>query len=428
VSPGTKVLAALALACACAPVAAEEVMVRVGRLVDVENSKVLEDQAVTIVDGRIASVAPFAAASSMKGTKLVDWSAYTVVPGLMDMHSHLIGDLEQADEAAPLKSSPMRDALLGAQHARQTLRAGFTTVRDVGTYRAYVDVALRDAINAGWVDGPRMWVAGAYVTVPGGGGEVTGTGLPVPDDFRRGVAKGEAQVRKVVDDILDNHADFIKVIATGAVLTAGTEPGANEFSEAEIRAAVEEAAKRGTFVAAHAHGAQGIKDAVRAGVRSIEHGSLIDDEGIALMKQHGTYLVADVYDGDYIDEVGTREHWSEEILRKNRETTDAQRDGFRKAVQAGVNIAFGTDSGVYPHGLNARQFAYQVKYGQTPMQAIQSATIVSARLLRQEANLGSIAAGKFGDMVALACDPLVDIDCMTRVAGVIKGGVSIPLQ
>ena len=203
-----------------------------------------------------------------------------------------------------------------------------------------------------------MFVAGAYVTVPGGGGEVTGTGLPVPDEMRRGVARGEAQVRKVVDDILDNHADFIKIIATGAVLTAGTDPGANEFSEAEIRAAVDEAAKRGTFVAAHAHGAQGIKDAVRAGVRSIEHGSLIDEEGIALMVTHGTYLVADVYDGDYINEVGTREHWSEEVLRKNRETTDAQREGFRKAVKAGVKIAFGTDSGVYPHGLNARQFAY----------------------------------------------------------------------
>jgi imidazolonepropionase-like amidohydrolase len=421
-------LVPVCLALAAGSASADEVMVRVGRLIDVDKATVLTDQAVTIVDGRIASVAPFAAASPMQGTKLIDWSAYTVVPGLMDMHSHLIGDLEQADEAAPLKSSAMRDALLGAKHARATLRAGFTTVRDVGTYRAYVDVALRDAINDGWVDGPRMWVAGAYVTVPGGGGEVTGTGLPVPEEFRRGVAKGEAQVRKVVDDILDNHADFIKVIATGAVLTAGTEPGANEFSEAEIRAAVEEAAKHGTFVAAHAHGAQGIKDAVRAGVRSIEHGSLIDDEGIALMVEHGTYLVADIYDGDYIEEVGTREHWSPEILRKNRETTDAQREGFRKAVKAGVNIAFGTDSGVYPHGLNARQFAYQVKYGQTPMQAIQSATIVSARLLRQEANIGSIAPGKFGDMVALACDPLAQIDCMTKVAGVIKGGVSIPLQ
>ena len=416
------------LALATTPAAAGDVLVRVGRLVDVDNSKVLEDQAVMIVGGRIASVAPFAATSPMQGTKLVDWSAYTVVPGLMDMHSHLVGDLEQADEAAPIKSSAARDAMTGVKHARETLRAGFTTVRDVGTYRAYVDVALRDAINDGWVEGPRMFVAGAYLTVPGGGGEVTGTGMKVPEEMQRGVAKGEAQVRQRVNELFDHKVDFIKAIATGAVLTAGTEPGASEYSESELRAAVEEAAKRGSFVAAHAHGAQGIKDAVRAGVRSIEHGSLIDDEGIALMKQHGTYLVADIYDGDYIEEVGRREGWSEEILRKNRETTDAQRAGFRKAVAAGVNIAFGTDSGVYPHGLNARQFAYHVRYGQTPMQAIQSATIVSARLLGQEKNIGSIAPGKFGDLVALACDPLAQIDCMTKVAGVIKGGAPVPLD
>ena len=423
-----RALLALAFAIAAQAAAADTVVVRAGKLVDVDAGVLLTDQAIVIVDGKVASVAPYAASSFPAGTREVDWSTYTVVPGLMDMHSHLIGDLEQADEAAPIKSSAAREAMTGVLHARQTLRAGFTTVRDVGTYHAYVDVALRDAINAGWVEGPRMFVAGAYVTVPGGGGEVTGTGLAVPEDMRRGVAKGEAQVRKVVNDILDNHADFIKVLATGAVLTAGTEPGASEYSEAEIRAAVEEAAKRGTFVAAHAHGAQGIKDAVRAGVRSIEHGSLIDDEGIALMKQHGTWLVADIYDGDYIDEVGTREHWSAEILRKNRDTTDAQREGFRKAVKAGVKIAFGTDSGVYPHGLNARQFAYQVKYGQTPMQAIQSATINAAQLLRQQDNIGSIAVGKYGDMVAFSCDPLADINCMTKVAGVIKGGESVPLK
>lgn len=405
---------------------AETTVIHAGQLVDVDAGRLLMDQAVTIVDGKVTAVAPWGAGTG--DVKVVDWSKFTVVPGLMDMHSHLIGDIEQADEAAPIKSSAARDALLGVEHARKTLRAGFTTVRDVGTYRAYVDVALRDAIAAGWVEGPRMFVAGAYLTVPGGGGEVTGTGLPVPDEMRRGVAKGEAQVRQRVNEILDNHADFIKVIATGAVLTAGTDPGASEFSEAELRAAVEEATKRGTFVAAHAHGAQGIKNAVRAGVRSIEHGSLIDDEGIALMKEHGTWLVADIYDGDYIEEVGRREHWSEEILRKNRDTTDLQREGFRKAVKAGVNIAFGTDSGVYPHGLNARQFAYQVRYGQTPMQAIQSATINAARLLRQEKEIGSIAPGKSADLVALACDPIASIDCMTQVRGVIKAGASIPLQ
>jgi imidazolonepropionase-like amidohydrolase len=421
-----QIVFATCLALAASAAHADITVIHAGRLVDVDAGKLLLDQAVTVVDGKVTGVAPWGAGTG--DAKVVDWSAFTVVPGLMDMHSHLIGDIEQADEAAPLKSSAARDALIGVEHARKTLQAGFTTVRDVGTYRAYVDVALRDAIAAGWVEGPRMFVAGAYLTVPGGGGEVTGTGLPVPDEMRRGVAKGEAQVRQRVNEILDNHADFIKVIATGAVLTAGTDPGASEFSEAELRAAVEEATKRGTFVAAHAHGAQGIKNAVRAGVRSIEHGSLIDDEGIALMKEHGTWLVADIYDGDYIEEVGRREHWSEEILRKNRDTTDTQREGFRKAVKAGVNIAFGTDSGVYPHGLNARQFAYQVRYGQTPMQAIQSATINAAKLLRQEKEIGSIAAGKSADLVALACDPLASIDCMTQVRGVIKAGASIPLQ
>jgi imidazolonepropionase-like amidohydrolase len=404
------------------------VVVRAGHLVDVDNGTVLEDQAVMIVDGKVSSVVPFAASTFPAGLVPLDWSAYTVVPGLMDMHSHLVGDIEQADEAAPIRSSGARDALIGVEHARKTLRAGFTTVRDVGTYRAYVDVALRDAIAAGWVEGPRMFVAGAYLTVPGGGGEVTGTGMAVPDEMRRGVAANEAEVRKRVNEILDNHADFIKVIATGAVLTAGTDPGASEFSEAELRAAVEEAARRGSFVAAHAHGAQGIKNAVRAGVRSIEHGSLIDDEGIALMKAHGTWLVADIYDGDYIEEVGRRERWSDEILRKNRDTTDLQREGFRKAVQAGVNIAFGTDSGVYPHGLNARQFAYHVRYGQTPMQAIQSATINAANLLRREKDIGSIAPGKAADLVALACDPIASIDCMVQVRGVIKDGRTVPLD
>ncbi len=419
---------AISLAAGSAGASSDIVVVRAGHLIDVENETLLDDQAVMIVDGKVASVSPFAATSLPAGLVPVDWSAYTVVPGLMDMHSHLIGDLEQADEAAPIKSSAARDAMTGVLHARQTLRAGFTTVRDVGTYRAYVDVALRDAIAAGWLEGPRMFVAGAYLTVPGGGGEVTGTGMAVPEEMQRGVAKGEAQVRQRVNELLDNKVDFIKAIATGAVLTAGTDPGANEYSEAELRAAVQEAAKRGTFVAAHAHGAQGIKDAVRAGVRSIEHGSLIDDEGIALMKQHGTWLVADIYDGDYIEEVGRRDGWSAEILRKNRETTDAQRDGFRKAVAAGVNIAFGTDSGVYPHGTNARQFAYHVRYGQTPMQAIQSATINAAKLLGRERELGSIAAGKAADLVAVACDPLADIDCLMQIRGVMKDGKSVPLE
>jgi imidazolonepropionase-like amidohydrolase len=212
------------------------------------------------------------------------------------------------------------------------------------------------------------------------------------------------------------------------VLTAGTTPGAAEYSEAEIRAAVDEAAQYGIFVAAHAHGAEGIKRAVRAGVRSVEHASYLDDEGIALMKKHDTWLVADIYNGDYIAEVGRRDHWSEEILRKNDQTTQTQRDGFAKAVKAGVHIAFGTDSGVYPHGDNARQFAYMVRYGLTPMQAIRAATLSSAQLLAREQDLGSIATGKFADLIAVEGDPLQDIDKLRQVRGVIKAGRQIRLD
>ncbi len=228
--------------------------------------------------------------------------------------------------------------------------------------------------------------------------------------------------------LISGGATVIKVIATGAVLTAGTTPGAAEYSEAEIRAAVDEAAQYGIFVAAHAHGAEGIKRAVRAGVRSIEHGSYLDDEGIALMKKHGTWLVADIYNGDYIAETGRRDHWSEEILRKNEETTQRQREGFAKAAKAGVRIAFGTDSGVYPHGDNGRQFAYMVRYGLTPMDAIRAATLNSAQLLGKEQELGSIASGKFADMIAVEGDPLLDIDKLRQVRGVIKAGRQIRLD
>ncbi|HEV8694456.1 MAG TPA: amidohydrolase family protein [Lysobacter sp.] len=404
---------------------AETLVVRAGRMIDVEHGRVLTDQAIRIEDGRIAGIAPYTA--DISSARLLDWSRYTVLPGLMDMHTHIADEGQSADPATPLKSNPARDAFIGAKNARDTLRAGFTTVRDVGVYRGFADVALRDAINAGLIPGPRMFVAGAYITVPGGGGEITGLpqGTVVPDEFRRGVSKGEQDVRKHVNALLDGGADFIKVIATGAVLTAGTEPGQSEYTEAEIRAAVEAAAKRGTFVTAHAHGAEGIKRAVRAGVRSIEHGSLIDDEGIALMKQHGTWLVADIYNGDYIDTVGRQQGWSEEILRKNIETTDKQREGFRKAVKAGVNIAYGTDSGVYPHGDNARQFTYMVRYGMTPMQAIRSATIDPARLLGKDQELGSIAPGKAADLIAVDGDPLINIAVLEHVEAVIRNGTLV---
>jgi imidazolonepropionase-like amidohydrolase len=406
-----------------------KLLIHAGHVLDVETGKMLDDQDIRIEDGRILSISAHAK-SKLPGAEELDWSAFTVVPGLMDMHTHLADEGQTADPAAPLHSTPARDAFIGASNARLTLQAGFTTVRDVGVYRGFADVALRDAINAGLVPGPRMFVAGAYITITHGGGEITGLkrGTVVPEEFRRGVANSEAEVRQKVNALLDGGADFIKVIATGAVLTAGTEPGQSEYSEAEIRAAVEEAARRGTFVAAHAHGAEGIKRAVRAGVRSIEHGSLIDDEGIALMKEHGTWLDADIYNGDYIDTVGREQGWSEEILRKNTETTEAQREGFHKAVKAGVKISFGTDAGVYPYGDDARQFAYMVRYGLTPLQAIRSATIDSARLLDREKDLGSISIGKIADLVAIACDPIGNIECLRQIRGVVKDGRAVSLN
>lgn len=409
-------------------VLAETLFVRAGRVVDVEGGRVLGDQVVRIEDGKVSAVGAASGAAIPAGARVIDWSRYTVLPGLIDLHTHIVGDIQSSNIAAPLLSSGARDALVGAGNARVTLEAGFTTIRDVGVNRAFTDVALRDAISSGLVDGPRMFVAGAYVTVSQGGGDIVGLAPDVvlPPEFRRGIANSPEQVRQRVRELLAGGADFIKVIATGAVLTSGTTPSAPEYSEAEIRAAVEEAANAGTYVAAHAHGAEGVKRAVRAGVRTIEHGSYLDDEGIALMKKHGTWLVADIYNGDYIDEVGRREGWPENYLRKNRETTDIQRQAFAKAVKAGVRIAFGSDAGVYPHGQNARQFAYMVKYGLTPLQAIRAATLDAARVLGREEEIGSISAGKWADMIAVEGDPLGDVEKLRTIAAVMKGGVVIP--
>jgi imidazolonepropionase-like amidohydrolase len=423
----TRFIAALfALFMMTAPAAAETLFVRAGRLVDVVNGRVLTDQLIRIEDGRFAEVSPYSGAPA--DARVLDWSNYTVLPGLMDMHTHLIGDISSDNIAEPLMSSQARDALIGVANARATLRAGFTTVRDVGTYRAFTDVALRDAINDGIVEGPRMYVAGAYITVSGGAGEVTGMApdIVLPPEFRRGVANNESEIRQRVRELISGGADVIKVLATGAVFTAGTSPGASEYSEAELRAAVEEAAQHGVYVAAHAHGAEGIHNAVRAGVRSIEHGSYMDAEGIELMRRRPVWWVADVYNGDYTDEVGHRDGWSEEILRKNAETTQTQRDAFRRGVRAGVKIAFGTDAGIFPHGENARQFAYMVANGMTPMQAIQSATINSAQLLDHEDEIGSVRVGRRADLVAVAGDPLADVNLLfTALVGVMKDGVVV---
>jgi imidazolonepropionase-like amidohydrolase len=399
-------------------------VLRAGWLVNADAGTVERNRAIVIRGDRVEAVRdgsdPLPA-----GARVIDLTGYTVLPGLIDLHTHL-ADAQSGDPLGPLARSEEQVALDGVRNARATLLAGFTTVRDVGTYRAFVDVTLKRAIEAGGVPGPRMSVAGAYITVPGGGGEVVGdTTVPVPAEMRRGVARGVGQVRERVRYLLDGGADFIKVIATGAVLTVGTEPGLPEFTEDEIRAAVEEAARRGTYVTAHAHGAEGAANAIRAGVRSIEHGSLLDEATLQLMRDRGVWLVADIYDGDYIDSVGRAERWPAETLRKNDQTTEAQRVVFRRAVALGVKMGYGTDSGVYPHGWNARQLPYMTRYGMTPMQAIRSATIDAARLMGWEDRVGSIAPGRFADLIALEGPGWSDLSRYAAIPFVMKGGVVV---
>jgi imidazolonepropionase-like amidohydrolase len=408
-----------------APMSEGRVVIRAGKLVDVDAGEVLADRAIVVRGDRIDTVVSADAAPD--ADRVIDLSGSTVLPGLIDCHAHMIGEVETGHGYAGLvMRTGAQEAFTGVRNARDTVMAGFTTVRDVGTFRAFVDVALRDAIDAGDVVGPRMLCAGAYVTCSGGGGDVTGLApdvdAVVPVDLRFGVADSADEVRQRVRKILHGGADFIKMIATGAVLTEGTTPGAPEFSEAEIRAAVEEAALYGTIVAAHAHGAEGIKRAVRAGVRSIEHGSLMDDEAIEMMAAQGTFLVADIYFGDWIEEEGRRAGWSPDVLRKNEETTEAQRQGFTKAVKAGVKLAYGTDSGGYPHAWVGKQFAYMVRHGMTPTESIRSATSVAAELLGWSDRVGSIAPGKLADLIAVPGDPTDDVSLLESVPFVMKGG------
>ncbi|MET0801827.1 MAG: amidohydrolase family protein [Actinomycetota bacterium] len=395
------------------------------RLIDTERGDVLTDRAVIVEGERVARVVPSSQAPG--DARHIDLAGHTLLPGLMDMHAHLVGDDDNGQGYAQLvMRSGAQEAVVGVRNARATVMAGFTTVRDIGTFRAFVDVALREGIEAGWFPGPRMMCAGAYVTTPGGAGDVTGLAVDVdevvPRELRFGVTSGVDQMRSTVRQVLRYGADFIKVLATGAVLTTGTKPGMPEFTEDELRAAVEEAEGAGAHVAAHAHGAEGIKRAVRAGVRSIEHGSLMDDEAIELMADRGTYLVADMYDGDYMLEVGPSLGYTDEVIEKVHLTNDAQREGFAKCVKAGVRIAFGTDSGIAPHGLNARQFPFYVRYGLTPMQAIQSATRWSAELMRWEDRVGTVAEGLFADLIAVPGDPTDDVSILEQVPFVMKGG------
>ncbi len=394
------------------------VAIRAGRLLDVESGRMLTDQVIIVRDGRIQAVGP-----NLKlpdEASLIDLSKQTVLPGLVDCHTHL-ADLADSEPLSLLRKSAVETAYAAIPNARVTLLAGFTTVRDVGVYRAFNDVAMRDAISNGIIVGPRMYVAGAYITISEGAGAMTGLppDIQLPVDYRFGEANSPWEVRQKIRELAHRGADHIKILTTGAVLTHGSNPKSIEFTPEEIQAAVDEAKNFGLRVEAHAHAAEGIKNAIRAGAASIEHATLIDDEGIALAKKRGTYLDMDIYDEECIQSApGT----PADFLQHDHDLAEAQRQNFTKAVRAGVKMTFGTDAGVCPHGINARQFAFMVKYGMTPLQAIRSATVNAADLIGHPELFGSIKAGKSADIIAVAGDPLADIRVLENVAFVMKEG------
>jgi imidazolonepropionase-like amidohydrolase len=415
-------LAFSASAFAQQPAPAPLVAIKAGRLIDVEAGKVLSNQVLLIEGARIKSVGENLPIPS--SAKLIDLSRMTVLPGLIDCHTHLADGAHSTEPLNQIRKSAAQLALESVVNARVTLEAGFTTVRDVGVYRALNDVALRDAINRGDIVGPRMFVAGAYITITDGAGAMTGLApdIQLPLDLRYGEANSPWEVRQKVRLLVHHGADHIKVLATGAVLTHGSNPKSLEFTPEELQAAVEEARSFGLRVEAHAHAAEGIKNAIRAGVASIEHATMIDDEGIALAKERGTYLVMDIYDEECIQEEGRRNNMPADFLEHDRELGELHRRNFAKAVRAGVKMAFGTDAGVCPHGINARQFAFMVRYGMTPMQAIQSATISAADLIGKPDEFGSIRPGKLADLIAVSGDPLADVRVLERVSFVMKEG------
>jgi imidazolonepropionase-like amidohydrolase len=405
-------------AAATAPAPQPVTVIRAGKFIDVERGRELSNQIIVIRGRKIEAVGPNLAIP--EGAKVIDLSNMTVLPGLIDCHTHL-ADLAEAEPLEVLQRTAAESAYAAIPNAAVTLLAGFTTVRDVGVYRAFNDVAMRDAIAKGIIIGPRMYVAGAYITISEGAGAMTGLApdIQLPWDLRYGEANSPWEVRQKIRELAHRGADHIKVLSTGAVLTHGSNPKSIEFTPEELRAAVEEAANFGMKVAAHAHAAEGIKNAIRAGVASVEHATLIDDEGIALAKQHGTYLDMDIYDEECIQsDPGT----PADFLQHDADLAEAQRRNFTKAVHAGVKMTFGTDAGVCPHGINARQFAFMVKYGMTPMQAIQAATVNAADLIGHSELFGSVTAGKSADIIAVSGDPLANIRELENVHFVMKEG------
>ncbi|MDX1405546.1 MAG: amidohydrolase family protein [Woeseiaceae bacterium] len=427
-----KILAAAILTCIATEAGAQDpvsapylpdsgnLSIRCGILVDGIADQPYTFRTVEIVDGRIASIG-----YSEEDVDL-DLSAYTCMPGFIDTHTHIADTLSGADLSEYYSLSDEELVRVSRENAELTIAAGVTTARNVGAYVGWSGRDLRDRINRGEIAGPRMQIAGYYLTIPGGGGDLVIPGheeSEIPARLRMGVARGPEAFRRKAQEAVDGGADVLKIIASGAVLAYGGVPGAPEMTPEEIRAVVEVAHAAGIKVTAHAHGAQSIKDAILAGVDSIEHASLADDEAIALAAQRGVAFSMDIYNGDYIATVGREQGWPEEFIRKGDETTELQRQVFSRAVEAGVIVTFGTDAGVYPHGDAARQFPIMVQRGMTPMQAIKAATSVAARVIGWEKDVGSLEVGRYGDLIAVQGDPLSNVSLLQEVRVVVKGGL-----
>ncbi len=394
------------------------VAVHAGHVLDVKSGKTLNDQMIVIEGGKIVSSGPAADAKISADTTRIELPNATVLPGLIDAHTHLTFDPKFGYER--LSISVPRETLTGAKNARVTLMAGFTTVRNVGASE-FSDVALRDAINAGDVPGPRMLVSGPALGITGG--HCDNNMLPFEYHATEdGVADGVAAVQHKVRENIKYGSDVIKVCATGGVLSLGDNPQASQYTLEEMKAIVADAHRLGRKVAAHAHGAEGIRWAAEAGVDSIEHGSYIDDAAINTMKEHGTYLVPTLYLGDWMIDNAGLTHLPPPLLAKAKEVIPAARKNIAHAFASGVKVAFGTDAAVYPHGMNAHEFAVMVRLGLTPLQAIQAATVNAADLLGWSGKVGTLEPGAWADIVAVDGDPVKDVTTLENVRFVMKGG------
>jgi imidazolonepropionase-like amidohydrolase len=398
--------------------AAKRVVIHAGHVLDVKSGKTLDDQAIVIEGDKIVSVSAASGVAPAAGETRIELPNATVLPGLIDAHTHITFDPKFGYER--LGISVPREALIGAKNARTTLLAGFTTVRNVGA-SGYADVALRDAINAGDVPGPRMIVSGPALGITGG--HCDNNLLPYEYHATEdGVADGIEAVQHKVREVIKYGADVIKICATGGVMSKGDDPNASQFTLEEMKTIVAEAHRLGRKVAAHAHGAEGVRLASDAGVDSVEHGHLMDDASIAELKKNGTYLVPTLYLMDWQRENASRTNLPDFIRRKMEMVSEHGQNAARKAFAAGVKIGFGTDAAVYPHGLNAHEFAVYVRIGMTPLQAIQTATVNDADLLGWSDKVGTLEPGKWADIIAVDGDPLKDVTTLQNVKFVMKGG------